>query len=361
MRIAFEVSSLISRKPTGVSNYIKNFVENFAALDGDFSLKLIYKLTRIKHKKNFQSIDRLPMQFYHNSLLPVFKNTDIVHGLDCWVPNWKNCKKIVNFYDIFPMIDQRDFISQKSFREKKDAEYRTALAHADLVITSSDSTKNDIADYYQTDETKITTIYPGLDSDFFRKKDCDEIKSVLDFHNIKNNYLLFVGSVSARKNTANLVEAYAISKANTDFDLVFAGSVSFNGEYTLEAIKKYNLEDKVKILGYVPENHIAALYSGAKGFVFPTFYEGFGFPILEAMLCETPVLTGNVGSAPEIGGEYAIYSDPHDIDSIAAGIDKLVEKKDFDIARAKVYAQQFTWEKTARNVLDIYRSLMIND
>ena len=115
--------------------------------------------------------------------------------------------------------------------------------------------------------------------------------------------------------------------------------------------------DKVKILGYVENEHIPALYSGAKSFLFPTFYEGFGFPILESMLCETPVLASNVGSAPEIGGKFARYVDPQDVESIAVGIDSLVEEKDIDLIEARNYAKQFMWETSARKILKIYESM----
>lgn len=357
MRIAFEVSSFIEKKPTGVANYIKNFLNSFAALDSGNKLTLFYEFSRLKYKKHWLKIDSIPTRIYHKSLFPVFKKTDIIHGLDCSVPNWKGSKRIVNFHDIFPLLDRREIISPAPFRNKKERDYRKAVSIADMIITPSENTKSDLVEYFQIKESKVVNVYPGIDSDFFRCKGSADIDSVRNQHNLKRDYLLFVGAVSGRKNTANLVEAYAASKARDDFDLVLAGSISYMGEHTLTAIEKNNLGGRVKILGYIPDQQIPALYSGSKGLLFPTFYEGFGFPILEAMLCEVPVLTSNVGSAPEVGGKFATYVDPHNTESIAAGIDKFVEQSDFDPKPARDYAKEFTWKKTAETILKIYQSI----
>lgn len=358
MRIAFEASSAISKNPTGVANYIQNFASSIDDLNEGHKLKFLYKFSRIKHKKNWYRSDSIPTQIYHNSLYPLFKNTDIVHGLDAFVPNWKGCKRVVTIHDIYPMLNPVNSISPEAFRLKKDQEHRRAVAIADLVVTVSDNTRIDVINNFQIPESKVVTVYPGVDTDFFQPTNVDEIEKVRTFYHLDNDYYLFVGAVSGKKNTAGLVEAYAHTKARNEVDLILAGSVSYLGENTLRVIEKHDLSEQVKILGYVPDEHLAALYSGAKGLLFPTFYEGFGFPILEAMLCEIPVLTSNVGSAPEVGGEFAVYVDPHEIESITSGIDKLYATTDFKIAAAKNYAQSYTWERSAKKILKIYASLL---
>ncbi len=358
MRIAFDISSAIGKNPTGVSTYIRNFLKSFVDSETGHSLSLLYEISRLKYKNTWFKIDSLPTRVYHKSLLPVFKKADIVHGLDSIVPNWKGPKKIVNFYDIFMLLNRDNFISPESFRNKKERDYRKLVSISDLIITTSENTKRDLVDFFQISESRVASVYPGLDSDFFQRKSEDETDIVRKEYGLKSDYLLFVGAVSGKKNTANLVEGYAISKARNEFDLVLAGSVSYMGERTLEAIEKHDLGEKVKILGYLPDEQIPALYSAAKGFVFPTFYEGFGFPILEAMLCEVPVLTSNVGSAPEVGGKFASYVDPHDVDSIAFGIDKLVGTSDHDLTAAREYAKRFNWKNTVEEVLKIYQSII---
>lgn len=355
MRIAFEASSAISKKPTGIANYITNFIKSFADLNSGNSLKILYKFSRLKYKKDWFRPDSVKTQVYHNSLFPFFKKTDILHGLDGFVPNWKNCKKVVTLYDIFPLLNKDDFISPESFRNNKEIVYREAISRSDLIITISENTKDDLVDYFQVPESKIVSVYPGIDLKFFGRK--DEKTQVRKLFNLNRDYLLFVGTVSGRKNTARLVEAFAKSRAKDEFDLVLGGSLTYMSEHTLKAIEKNNISDKVKILGYVADEYKPALYCGAKGFLFPTLYEGFGFPILEAMLCNVPVLTSNVGSAPEIGREFALYVDPNCVESIANGIDLLVEKSDFDLISAEKYASGFTWKKCAERMLKIYSEI----
>lgn len=357
MRIAFEASSVIGKKPTGVAIYIKNFVQSIADLNSDTELKLLYKLDRIKYKENWYQPDNIPTQIYLNSTYPFFKNTDIVHGLDTYVPNWRGCKKIVTFHDILPLLFKDASITPPDFRIKKEKDYRKTIEIADLIIAVSENTKTDLIEHFNIPETKVKRVYPGLDADKFQPKSADEIETVRKHYAINRNYLLFIGTISGRKNTAGLVEAFAKTKAKDDFELVLAGSISYMGEKTLEAIERNNLSDKVKILGYVENEHLPALYSGAAGFLFPTFYEGFGFPILEAMLCETPVLASHVGSAPEIGSKYAKYVNPQDIESIAVGIDLLLEKDDINLIEGRDYAKRFSWETSARRILKIYESI----
>jgi glycosyltransferase involved in cell wall biosynthesis len=115
-----------------------------------------------------------------------------------------------------------------------------------------------------------------------------EISRVKNKYGLMKEYLLFVGSISTRKNTERLVQAFSLSKVSRELNLVFAGTISYQGEKILQDIKKYHLDDRVKMLGYVEDSDLPALYSGARGFVFPTFYEGFGLSILEAMACANP-------------------------------------------------------------------------
>ncbi len=358
MKIGFEVSNAIGENPTGVGIYIKNFIQSIARLNGDNDLRLLYKADRLKYKKNWYQPQNIPTQTYIGSFYPLLKTFDIIHGLDTYVPNWKSCKKVVTFHDILPLLFKDVSITPPEFRKKKEKDYRKTIELADLIITVSENTKKDLVDYFQIPESKVTSVYPGLDSDFFQPRSKEKIEQARKKYNIGENYLFFAGTISGRKNTKGLVEAFAQSKSKNEHELVLAGSISYMGEQTLDAIKKHNLSDRVKILGYVENEDLPALYSGAKGFVFPTFYEGFGFPILESMLCETPVLASNIGSAPEIGKEFAIYVDANDVDSIAKGIDKLTDNNDFEKTKAREHAKSFSWEHSAKKMLEIYKSIL---
>lgn len=357
MKIGFEASNVIGKNPTGVAIYIKNFINSIADLKSGNDLQIFYKASRLNKRKNWLKLDSISNKIYFHSY---FKNVDIIHGLDTFVPNWQGCQKFVTFHDIVPLLFTDELYTPKDFRIKKENDYRNAVNIADKIITVSENTKKDLVEYFQVSPTKIETVYPGLDSNIFVKKSVEEIEKVRQYYELKENYLLFVGTIAGRKNTARLVEAFARTKAKTDFELVLAGSLSYMGDLTLQAIEKNRLQEKVKILGYIENEHLPALYSGAKGFLFPTIYEGFGFPILEAMLCETPVLASNIGSAPEIGGDFPVFVNPQDIDSIADGIDKLLERNDFNLVKAREYARQYSWETSARKMLKIYKETLNN-
>src|SRR5262249_50257589 len=152
---------------------------------------------------------------------------------------------------------------------------------------------------------------------------------------------LFVGAISGRKNTVRLVQAYAQSRASKEYPLVLVGAMSYRGEDTLEAIQQCRLGERVRLLGYVPDKDLPALYAGAACFVFPTLYEGFGMPILEATASGTPVLTSTTGAAPEVSGGLAVSVDPYDVEAIADGIDRALETPAPAIAQAREHARAF--------------------
>jgi glycosyltransferase involved in cell wall biosynthesis len=146
-----------------------------------------------------------------------------------------------------------------------------------------------------------------------------------------------------------------MAEVSNDINLVLAGNLSLGASEILRTIKDLNLEKKVNLIGYVPMNDLPCLYSEARGFLFPTFYEGFGIPILEAMLCRIPVLIGNRGAAPEIAGDYAVVVDPFDIESIAEGIKQVLEVDESSLAAAAEHAGKFTWAGCAEQTIEVYK------
>ncbi|MFO7799078.1 MAG: glycosyltransferase family 1 protein [Rhodohalobacter sp.] len=354
MRISFEASSLKKIKPTGVSRYIENLVGSMLDSFSEDSFSLYYKLSRIKNRNNILQFNRCQTKYYYNYLWPVFKDADIFHGLDGYVPNWKNVKKIVTIHDIASIKLNREKISSQKFMNKKLSNYNEVLKYVDAVVTVSESTKNDVAEYFNYDYKKIFVTHLGVGKNYYPRS-VDSVSKILSKFSIDKNYLLFIGDLSARKNTTRMIKAYASSQKCKDMQFVFSGGVSYGGESSLQEIKNLGLERNVKILNYVDNSDLPALYTGASGLVFPTLYEGFGLPILESMACGTPVLTSNVGSAPEIGGKLAIYVDPYDIGAIADGIDALVNRTVGPREDLINHANKFSWSRCAEKTFEVYR------
>jgi glycosyltransferase involved in cell wall biosynthesis len=282
-----------------------------------------------------------------------------VHGLDSIIPDWKRFAKLVTLHDLLPLLTNDQRIGPESFRAMIEERYATAVRNADLIVTVSENTRNDVLEYFKLPEDRVISVYPGADAISDPANAGEQTASVRMKYGIERDFFLFVGSISGRKNTERLVRAYSLSRAPENFDLVLVGPSGYMAEDTITAIGESNSAGKIRVVNYVPDEDLAALYSEAQALLFPTIYEGFGFPILEAMLRNTAVLTSDRGSAPEVAGGHACLVDPFDVESIADGIEKLSDGDPIDTAAARKHAETFTWDRCADELLAIYRSIAI--
>ena len=164
--------------------------------------------------------------------------------------------------------------------------------------------------------------------------------------------------ISIRKNLINLIKAFKESGTYKDYKLVLSGGTSMGYDKILEEVNKSNLQNEVVFTGFVSDNELSDLFINAKAFLFPTFYEGFGMPIIEAMHYKVPVLIGDRGAAPEVAKHHAIHSNPFEVDSIAEGIKKVIEVNNNAIQEAAKYAATFTWDNCAKETVSVYNQLM---
>ena len=227
------------------------------------------------------------------------------------------------------------------------------IRHARHLITVSEFAKRNICDHTGLPEEKITVIPNGINHTFFRPGRSEEVEPVLSKYHLEGNYLLTVGSFDPRKNFRRLLEAWnRIEDRHPDIKLVIVGgnSANFADHGTTQQAQK------VQFLGYCPDQDLPALYSGAMAFLYPSIFEGFGLPPLEAMACGTAVVTSGISSLPEVVGDAALLVDPYDVESIVNGIEKIIVD---DELRKDLYfkglqrASQFTWEKTAERTWQV--------
>jgi glycosyltransferase involved in cell wall biosynthesis len=239
--------------------------------------------------------------------------------------------------------------------------YPRAIRQASRIITDSCHTKSDIIRLYQIPEKKVEVIYPGV-SDHFSPAREEESVRVRQKFNLNNPYILFVGAIEPKKNIELLIRAYsACRKKLPDVELVIAGKRAWKFESVFHLIDSLNLKDAIRILDFVPYEDLPALYSSAEVFVFPSRYEGFGLPPLEAMKCGTPVITSDVSSLPEIVGKDGMTVSPEDHDKLAESICKIISDTSFrsDYSRYCLHrAEMFSWENTARKTLKVYESVI---
>jgi glycosyltransferase involved in cell wall biosynthesis len=243
-----------------------------------------------------------------------------------------------------------------------DLGVRWARSAAARIIVPSEHTKKEIVQLYRVDPDKISVIHLGVDRRF-EPVDRDQARQIAaERYGIRSPYVLTVGVIQPRKNLGRLLDGFAGLKGirQTNHKLVIVGKPGWKETNLQRRIDELGLGEDVIFTGYVPREDLPALYSGADAFVYPSVYEGFGLPPLEAMACGTPVITGNRSSLPEVVGEAGIMVDPYDAEAFARAMANVLsseslrnEMSALGIARAA----KFTWDETARETLEVYHSV----
>jgi len=231
--------------------------------------------------------------------------------------------------------------------------YQSALKKAKKILVPSEFTKQELIRLYRADPSKIKVISEGYDQEIFKtNKDQQKNQGILKKHGVKKPFLFYLGREEKKKNTLGLIKAFQIlRKKFPDLELVLVGSQGWG----YQEIKREILKTKgIKELNYLPAEDIPSLYQEAEAFVFPSFYEGFGLPLLEAMACECPVVASQAGSLPEVGGEAAIYFNPNNISEIAEKIQMVLTNqnlKDNLKKKGLERVKNFSWEKCAEQTM----------
>lgn len=358
MHIAFEASSITTRQPTGIAAYARALIEQLQRSGGNANtMTLLNKFSRIRRRHVLYRPAGMPAVFYLPLLSSFVHRFDILHALDATMPVWPGAKRITTIHDVFVLLNQDTELFPPSFIRRKQASYRRIAQRADAIIAVSETTKRDVVERLRYPAERIFVTPLGVDEQF---KPCDtsRIGQVREKYRIGSDYLLFVGTITPRKNTQRLVEAFARADCRDDLQLVLCGARNYNSESTLRTIVALGLQNRVVLPDYVAQDDLPALYSGAAGFVYPTLYEGFGIPPLEAMACATPVLTSNVGASKEVCEGAAVLVNPLDVDAIAAGIDALLQHTPQQIERAQHHAAGYSWSRCAELTMQAYRRLL---
>jgi glycosyltransferase involved in cell wall biosynthesis len=236
---------------------------------------------------------------------------------------------------------------------------------ATCVLADSAATRRDLLHYYRVPESKITVVYPGCDESLTPVTDPALLAAVRARYGIPGPYLLYVGTLHPRKNLGALINAFAsgfyspaphLRSLFSDLYLVLAGQKGWLYDDVFAQVQRLNLGERVLFTGYVPDTDLPALLSGALAFVYPSLYEGFGLPVLEAMACGTPVICSNVSSLPEMAGDAALLVDPRDVDDMADAIAQLMADEGLRrelVDRGFRQISKFSWQRSADQVLHI--------
>jgi glycosyltransferase involved in cell wall biosynthesis len=364
MKIALDISSAARPQSTGVAMYIRRMIAAFARNGADHEFSLVTRASRLK---NLFHLQKPPAPNFANKLFieglhPIFsRSMDIFHGLDARLPGASmKAKTVVTIHDVFSALQSTEFATSE-FRAMKRKRYEELVQRADRIICVSDCVRRDVLETLNPDPKKLSVVYESGGEGFFPRSP-EEISAVRARHKLDRPYFIFVGSINKRKNVPMLIKAFAQARAATKSDVLFAiaGRIGYGGDDIRSVIEKSGASDSIRLLGYVPDEDIAPLYSGSQGLIFATLYEGFGIPAIEAFACGCPVIGATVGSLPEIIGDSGLLAVPHSVDSIAMNIEKLIKDEALRarcIASGLERAKDFSWDRAARECLDIYATL----
>lgn len=320
---------------------LKNCKHYYIKTRNKFLFDYIYSLQKIIHINPDviiypKNIIPLPHLF-----LQISKMT-IIHDLGYFEKNQ-------SFYPFFDTLYMRIFM-------------KLSCKCSSKVFAISNFTKKDIMKKFGINPNKIHVILEGVGSNF-KKINLKSIKkSILINSTIldtKTPFILYSGSIDPRKNTLRLIKAFRSIKSKIPHNLVLVGSCNTNSTYYKNIIKIINKDNRIKILGYISEDELIKLYNLADVYVYPSLYEGFGLPILEAQSCECPVITSNITSMPEVAGESALLVNPYNTNELKLALLKVVNDNNIKknlIDKGRLNVNRFSWEKTANKILDRCKS-----
>jgi len=286
---------------------------------------------------------------------------DVFHGPNYRLPARGLHGSIVSIYDL--SVARLPQLFRKAIGRRRDFVKSKRVAQtADRVITISQHSARDIIDLYEVPKERIAVIHCGVGDEFFPETDLTLIRKVKKQYDLENReYILYVGGSDPRKNAVTLLKAYSgLSEIHPQTALVLVGSMQRRSEEIYKVIRSNGLERHVMVVGDVTQEALRVLYSQASLFVFPSLYEGFGMPVLEAMACGAPVIASNTSSIPEMSGDAAIFIEPTDVDALAASIRRVLKDREpREAMRSNGFARVklFSWETAARRTLEVYEDV----
>ncbi len=361
----------------GIGTYIRNLIAGLGSIDTtNRYIIIVTPETTGEIAKLPPNFELVPYHGAHNRVLrsiafPHFLRqfrADLFHIPLNRVPPLMPKPYVVTVHDMSTILFGE---RRAGFREELQMHwFRRGLLRADRVITVSDATRRDVQNTLGIPGSRIRMIYNAPDPIFtsqIKGLELDESYRIMERYQINYPFLLYAGNIRPQKNIPRLVEAFAVLRGElstheiySDLRLIIIGDEISKYPSVRHSVIQSRVENAVRFLGFVPINTLRIFYKAAAAFVFPSLYEGFGLPPMEAMACGTPVITSNVSSLPEVVGDAAIIVNPENVFDIARGIrDALLddELRKKCIANGLVQVRRFSWRQTAEQVLAVYREV----
>jgi glycosyltransferase involved in cell wall biosynthesis len=365
MLIGIDASRAATRKRTGTENYSLQLIRHLLALESGHRYRLYFNRP--------PTIDLFPMRADLELRVMPFPRL-WTHLRLSWEMARQPPDVLFVPAHVLPLIHPRSSVvtvHDLGYRHYPEAHPLLDRLYLDLatrynaraarrVIAVSQATQDDLVQHYGLEPGKITVVYSGWDERMQPVEDETTIERVKARYGIRGEYVLYVGTLQPRKNLGRLLEAYGLLRKQAQRGgapgLVIAGRKGWLYDPIFQQVERLGLESEVVFPGYVTQEDLPALLSGARLFVFPSLYEGFGLPVLEAMACGTPVVCSNVSSLPEVAGDAALLVDPLDVKGMAEAMNRLLQDEGLRtelVERGYRQVRRFSWDRCARETLAV--------
>jgi len=366
IKIGIDARPMVEENKDGISLYTQNLIDEMIKDDSiDFVLYFNKKQANINQSNVSNRIlnginiawpqIRLSLDFIINRpKLDLFLSP--AHSVPLYCP----FKSIAVIHDL-AYFKFREYFTKFDYFMLSKLTTNIAIKNASHLIAVSKSTKNDIVKYFDIPSKKISIVYQGFNSKIYYPQNLQEINDIKIKYGIKNNYIIYVGTLQKRKNIVRLIKAFERMKKNDKIsdNLVIVGKCGWLYDEIFEIVKKLNLDKEVIFTDYVPLNDLPTLISGAKFYILPSLYEGFGIPILEAMACKVPVIVSNTSSMPEVCQNAGLLiNNPYSVEEIYQKMKRLYFDNNLRNRLSKKglkRARDFSWEKCAQETINIIK------
>jgi glycosyltransferase involved in cell wall biosynthesis len=368
LRIAIDARKL---RDYGIGTYVRSLLKHLSRIDQttdyvvlcrDWDLQILKELCpRFRHVPesspgySIREQITVPRDLHR-------ERANLFHAPHYVLPALTPCRSVVTIHDCIHLKFPQYLPSRLGYTYARGSLWM-ATHRSSAIMTVSEASKRDILEYYRVPSDKIQVIYNGIDERFSQVPDAEDVRKVRERYQLDGPFVLYAGNVKPHKNLERLIEAFYILRRGPfeDVKLVIIGDEISKYAALRHAVHRYKLHKYVRFLGFVPHRTLAVLYRLADVFVFPSLYEGFGLPPLEAMASGTPVITSNVSSLPEVVGDAAVLIDPLQPESIADAMRQVLTDSDL---RQRLHqmglerASHFSWERSIARVREIYSQVL---
>jgi glycosyltransferase involved in cell wall biosynthesis len=365
MRVAIDARKL---HDFGIGTYIRNLLRHLARIDRESEYVLLCHEPDMGVAEtlgdNFRTVLE-PSDNYsvgeqiHVPWVLMREKPDVYHAPHYVLPVAVRCRSVVTIHDCIHLMFPQYLRNRAAYAYARGAMW-SAAKRSDRILTVSEASKRDILHFFNVPPEKISVVYNAIDERFWIEPAAEDIDRVRERFQLHQRFVLYAGTIKPHKNLVRLIEAFAELR-KSDFEelkLLIIGDEISKLPALRRAVHSHKLHKHVRFLGFLPDDTLAALYRLASVFVFPSLYEGFGLPPLEAMASGTPVVTSNVSSLPEVAGDAAVLVDPYSVSAIVTGMRRVLSDPELasELRRkGLVRARDFSWERSVARTHQIYR------